>query len=139
MDQLTVTGTNVVSALSQTYGGGGAVMLINGAVYSDRTASPPFSISGTTVTWNATNAGFSLSPGDKVVAIYNTNWGATGITFTPMNPINNLSDVSNAATARTNLGLTALATTAPGLSTTVVVPCGTLTFTSGLLSNKGTC
>lgn len=26
-----------------------------------------------------------------------------------------------------------------GLTTTVAVPCGTLTFTSGVLTNKGTC
>lgn len=26
-----------------------------------------------------------------------------------------------------------------GLTTTVVVPCGTLTFKSGVLTNKGTC
>ena len=39
---------------------------------------------------------------------------AANLGFTPLKPTNNLSDLSSAAAARTNLGLNALATTAPG-------------------------
>lgn len=69
-DALTVTATNTVSALSRAYAGPWAMLLVNGVTYTNFGPTPPFSISGTAVTWSAANAGFALATTDEVKAIY---------------------------------------------------------------------
>lgn len=69
-DALTVTATNTVSALTRTYAGPWAMLLVNGVIYTNFGPTPPFSVSGTAVTWSASNAGFALATTDDVKAIY---------------------------------------------------------------------
>lgn len=69
-DALTVTATNTLSALSRTYAGPWAMLLVNGVTYANFGPTPPFSVSGTAVTWSAANAGFALATTDEVKVIY---------------------------------------------------------------------
>lgn len=69
-DALTVTATNTVSALSRTQNGGVFFLYVNGVAYRNVGGSPPVSVSGTVVTWNATNAQFALATTDEVTAFY---------------------------------------------------------------------
>jgi len=71
-EQLTVTAANTLSPLSFSYIGPFAIMFVNGVVYTDF-GTPAFTISGTTITWNATNAAYSLSTTDVVKIIYNAS------------------------------------------------------------------
>jgi hypothetical protein len=69
---VTVTAINVLALLSTSYVVGGFVTLtVNGQVI-DRFGgvAAAFTVVGTTITWSAVNAGFSLVPGDRVVAEY---------------------------------------------------------------------
>lgn len=69
---LTVTAINTLTAISTNYVTGAfATLTVNGQVV-DRFggALAAFSISGTTVTWSAVNAGFSLITTDRVVCSY---------------------------------------------------------------------
>ncbi len=69
-DALTVTAANTLSALSKTYAGPWAILIVNGVQYTNFGSTPPFSVSGTAVTWSAANAGFPLATTDEVKAIY---------------------------------------------------------------------
>lgn len=69
-EALTVTSVNTLSALSNSAVGTLFMLIVNGVVYTTAGGAPPVSVSGTAVTWNATNAGFSLATTDKVIAIY---------------------------------------------------------------------
>ncbi len=69
-DALTVTAANTVSALSRTYAGPWAILIVNGVTYTNFGPTPPFSITGTAVTWSAANAGFALATTDEVKVIY---------------------------------------------------------------------
>jgi hypothetical protein len=70
-EQLTVTGTNTLSNLTNTPTGIFIELIVNAATYLPTGSAPAFSVSGNTVTWNATNAGFSLlTSGFTVIAIY---------------------------------------------------------------------
>jgi hypothetical protein len=69
-EQLTVTGTNALSNTTHTPNGIFTELIVNAATYLPTGSSPAFSVSGQTISWNATNAGFSISPGDTVIAIY---------------------------------------------------------------------
>jgi hypothetical protein len=71
MDALTVIGPNVASPLTQTPDMMFCMMVINGQVFMPIGASPPFSVSGTTITWLSTIYGFNI--GDTVNAAY--TWG----------------------------------------------------------------
>jgi hypothetical protein len=72
-DLLTIVTVNVVPALSQATNGRLILMVVNGQVLTNKGASPPFTASGTAVTWSAANAGFSLESSDDVIAIYTHN------------------------------------------------------------------
>jgi hypothetical protein len=76
-DPLTVTGTNTVSNLTKTWDGNFINITVNGVVYSNVGSSPAFSVSGSTISWNATNAGISIVGGNKVVATYTTGNAGT--------------------------------------------------------------
>lgn len=70
---LTVTATNTVSALTKTPAPGTTMELyVNGLMYSPLGGTPDFTISGTTITWSAANAGFSILTGDRVIASYSS-------------------------------------------------------------------
>lgn len=71
VERLTVTGTNVLSALSLPVKSGTVSKLsINGQVLSSLGGiNAPFSIVSTAVTWNSVKAGFSLVPGIDVVDV----------------------------------------------------------------------
>lgn len=70
VETLTVTATNTLSSLSSSYATPLAMLVVNGVSYVLTGGSPPFSISGTTVTWSAANSGVTLATTDSVVAIY---------------------------------------------------------------------
>ena len=57
---LTVTATNTLSALPNTYDGRACKLFVNGVTVTDKDANAPFSVSGTTVSWSPTNAGYAL-------------------------------------------------------------------------------
>lgn len=65
-----VLSVNTLGALSTPYAGGSVFLFINGKAISNITTPPKFSVSGTTITWIAANAGYNLSPSDQVVAYY---------------------------------------------------------------------
>lgn len=69
---LTVTALNTISALTTAYLVNGFIKLSVNGQEMDRFggATAAFTCTGTTVTWSATNAGYSLVPGDRVVAKY---------------------------------------------------------------------
>lgn len=69
-DKLSVTSTNTLSALSATYAGTFFLLIVNGQTLNTVGASPPFTVSGTAVTWSAANAGYNLETTDSVVAVY---------------------------------------------------------------------
>lgn len=67
------TGTNTFPALTNSYttgSSGVAIMNVNGVTYTDHDSSPAFSVSGTTITWNAANAGFSVATTDYATISY---------------------------------------------------------------------
>lgn len=71
IEQLTVTATNVVSVLSNIPSAPTkTILVVNGKEEYYLGGSPAFSLSGATVTWNASNAGYSLETTDKVHAKY---------------------------------------------------------------------
>lgn len=74
MDALSVSGTNSFSALAHTpaYQTGSTpglfMLIVNGQVLVPAGASPPFSVSGTAITWLSTT--YNVTSYDTVVAIY---------------------------------------------------------------------
>lgn len=67
---LTVTATNTLSALPVAPSAANRIFLnVNGKTEHTTGGSPAFSVSGTTVTWNAANAGYSLLTTFEVYAI----------------------------------------------------------------------
>jgi hypothetical protein len=74
LELLTVTATNTLAALAKTPSVPATVRLyVNGQIITSLGgASAKFSISGKTITWNATNAGYSLTTDDNVIAAYSS-------------------------------------------------------------------
>lgn len=66
---LTVTALNTLSALTNTPLGA-VTLLVNGLAEVSVGSPTPFTVSGTAITWNATNATYSLETTDQVIAIY---------------------------------------------------------------------
>ena len=67
---LTVTAADTVSNLTNTATSTKQCLVVNDVAYYSLGASPPFTVSGKAVTWNAANAGFHLATSDLVVADY---------------------------------------------------------------------
>lgn len=68
---LTVTALNTVSALTAAPNVTKQVKLnVNGQIVSSLASPATFSVAGTTITWSAVNAGYSLVTTDSVVAEY---------------------------------------------------------------------
>lgn len=68
---LTVTALNTLSALTTAPNLTRQIKInVNGQMVSSLLSPAPFTVAGTTVTWNAVNAGFSLATTDQVVAEY---------------------------------------------------------------------
>lgn len=73
-EPLTIATQNTIPALAFTPVNAASVKLfVNGIQYGAIGATPPFSLSGKTLTWSAANAGFTLDSGDRVLAEYVTN------------------------------------------------------------------
>lgn len=70
-EPLTVTAPNTLSSTTFAPNGTFTLLVVNGGVYLPVGSSPAFSTSGTNVSWNAANAGFSLATTDSVIAVYN--------------------------------------------------------------------
>lgn len=74
VDALTIAVTNTFPALSRTPAyqttstAGLFLLIVNGQVFVAAGASPPFSVSGTTITWLSTT--FSVTSYDSVFAVY---------------------------------------------------------------------
>ncbi len=67
---LTPTGTNTLPALTNTpTATTPRFLLVNGKIENDLSGGA-FSVSGVSVTWNATNAGYDIETTDSVVAFY---------------------------------------------------------------------
>ena len=72
-EQVTVTGTDTLAALSVAYVGTGPFLLmVNGKVERFTGTNPSFTVAGTAVTWSAANAGYSLDTNDEVTVAYAT-------------------------------------------------------------------
>ena len=69
MAAIAVTGANTLAALPSTCSGI-CILFVNDGAYASSAVSPAFTVSGTTLSWNATNAGFSLATTDNVVAFW---------------------------------------------------------------------
>ncbi len=69
-DVMTVTSANTLSAMSQTFVGPYSQLIVNNQTFTPYGTSPDYTVTGTTVTWSASNVGFALAPGDKVIHFY---------------------------------------------------------------------
>ncbi len=69
-EQLTVTGANALSALTNAPDGRKTTLNVNGVVVPGGGASPAFTVAGKSVTWSAANAGYALDTSDTVFATY---------------------------------------------------------------------
>ena len=70
-EKLAVTSTNTLAATSSSVGFASRTKLnVNGKVETPLGASPPFTVSGTTITWNSVNAGYALETTDDVTITY---------------------------------------------------------------------
>jgi len=70
IERLTVTGTNQVSALSFTpFDNDEVNLIINGVMTSSIENPSPFTVTGTTISWNSINAGFDLIQGEDEIII----------------------------------------------------------------------
>jgi hypothetical protein len=67
---IAVTAANTLAAIPTTPQGLFFLLLVNGQAFLPVGASPPFTVSGTTITWSAANAGIALATGDLVQLLY---------------------------------------------------------------------
>jgi len=68
MEQLNISTTNILPPLTHSYVTGSFIMFVNGQAFVPTGATPPFSVSGTSITW--LSPVWSVNPGDLVVVIY---------------------------------------------------------------------
>ena len=69
-EQVTVTGANALSNVTNTPDGRKVTLNVNGVVVPGGGASPAFTVAGKVITWSAANAGYALDTGDTVFATY---------------------------------------------------------------------
>jgi len=69
---LTVTATDDIADLP-VLPSGPVVLFVNGQAHFETDAAPSFTRSGVDITWNAANAGFSVTTADKVSAMFASN------------------------------------------------------------------
>ena len=69
MNALTIVTRNVIPPLPRVPSGGLMQLIVNGRVFCPVGSSPPFSVTGATITWLST--AWSVMPGDEVIACYN--------------------------------------------------------------------
>lgn len=69
MAAITVIATNTLADLP-TSCSGLCILFVRGIGEASSAASPYFTVSGTTLTWNETNAGYTLTTADEVVAFW---------------------------------------------------------------------
>jgi hypothetical protein len=67
---IAVTAANTLAAIPTTPQGLFFLLLVNGQAFLPVGASPPFTVSGTTITWSAANAGIALATSDLVQLLY---------------------------------------------------------------------
>jgi hypothetical protein len=72
-EKLTVTGQNAIANLAKTPATSASVILYVWGVAYDTFTTAHFSVSGKTITWSPSNAGFNIETTDRVVARYTTN------------------------------------------------------------------
>jgi hypothetical protein len=68
MESLTISTLNTFPALTYAYEPGSFQLIVNGYSFAPVGASPPFSVSGSAITWSSSI--YSVLPGDSVVAVY---------------------------------------------------------------------
>jgi hypothetical protein len=111
-------GTQAIAAtdLSNGVSGSGAVALVTSPAFTTPNLGTPSAAVLTNATGLPISTGVSGLGTNVATALTQPLSGAGGVQgslgFAPLNPANNLSDLANAATARSNLGLQALATKA---------------------------
>jgi hypothetical protein len=69
MQSMTISVINTFPALTSTYSGQMFMLIVNGTCFTPADSPSPFSVSGTTITWNGASV-WSVNPGDVVTAIY---------------------------------------------------------------------
>jgi hypothetical protein len=67
---LTIATNNTLPDLANTPIDGSVILLVNGKA-EDSATGGSFSVAGQSLTWNEVNAGFDLTPSDRVIAVYN--------------------------------------------------------------------
>jgi hypothetical protein len=73
VEKLTVSSLNTISALSVTPVAGKNVrLLVNGYPVDSISTSPAFTVVGTAITWNSSNADWDVETTDEVIAEYLT-------------------------------------------------------------------
>lgn len=71
MESLTVSVTNTLPQLTNTYSGQFFMLILNGVMFCPVGSPAPFTVSGKTISW--TGATYTIFPGDSVVVIYSYN------------------------------------------------------------------
>jgi hypothetical protein len=70
VENLTVTATDTIANLANTYSGRFALLIANGVPYLPTPTTPAFTISGASVVWSFANSGVHLAPGNPVSIVY---------------------------------------------------------------------
>lgn len=68
---LTIATVDILPDLANVPIVGSVTLVVNGKT-EDSATGGAFTVSGSSLTWNAANAGYSIRPNDRVIAIYNT-------------------------------------------------------------------